>query len=90
MQGKLKGKAIKVKRLSCAALDFESPAPQALDVVAKERKSVRREPAPSIGAELPPGCPVRVGDWGPFAGSEELEIEGSPTDLGPGRPFSLP
>jgi len=37
---------------------IESQAPQASNVVAKEMKSVRREPAPSIGAELPPGCPV--------------------------------
>ena len=65
-----KAKQEKIKNFRCTSLDFESPAPQASNVVAKERKSVRREPAPSIGAELPPGCPVRVGDWGPFAGSE--------------------
>ena len=27
-------------------------------MVAKERTSVRRAPAPSIGVGLPPGCPV--------------------------------
>ncbi len=53
-----KAKQEKIKNFRCASLDFESPAPQASNVVAKERKSVRREPAPSIGAELPPGCPV--------------------------------
>ena len=61
MRGKVesqKAKQEKIKNFRCASLDFESPAPQASNVVAKERKSVRREPAPSIGAELPPGCPV--------------------------------
>ena len=38
MQGKLKDKTIDVLR--CASLDFESPAPQASKLVAKERKSV--------------------------------------------------
>ena len=47
----------------------------------------------SRGGELPPGCPVRVGDWGPFAGSESSKSrdrQRTSTSVRPGRPFSLP
>ena len=44
----------------------------------------------SRGNELLPQCPVRAGDWGPFAERELESRDRQATDFGPGRPFSLP
>ena len=71
MQGKLKGKAISIKKLfSVVRPSILSPRPHNQLMWWPKKGSDCQRGLLSRGKEPLPECPVRVGDWGPFAGSE--------------------